>query len=55
MHKYSYQAMANTINVSKAYYWQIENKKRRLSYAMAVTISNVFNLKPDDVFYEDFK
>lgn len=51
---YTYEDMANLLDISKAYYWQIENKKRRLTYALAIKISSVFNLKPDDIFYEDF-
>ena len=51
---YTYEDMANLLNISKAYYWQIENKKRRLTYVLAIKISSVFNLKPDDIFYEDF-
>lgn len=51
---YTYEEMANLLDISKAYYWQIENKKRRLTYALAIKISSVFNLKPDDIFYEDF-
>lgn len=51
---FSYQNMADLLNVSKAYYWQIENKKRRLSYDMAIKISKVFMLKPDDIFFNEF-
>lgn len=53
--KYSYQYVADILNISKTYYWQIENNKRRLTYELAIRISDVFNLKPDDVFYNDFK
>ena len=28
---YTYEDMANLLDISKAYYWQIENKKRRLT------------------------
>lgn len=51
---YTYQTMADFLNISKTFYWQIENEKRRLSYEMAVRIAAIFNLKPDDLFYEDF-
>ena len=30
--KYSYQYMAEKLNISKPFYWQIENNKRRLTY-----------------------
>lgn len=54
-HLYSYQDMANLLNISKTFYWQIENDKRRLSYDMAVKIANIFNTTPDKIFYKDVK
>jgi len=55
--KYGYtcEELASQINISKVYYWQIENGKRRLFYYQAIKIANIFNLKPDDLFYEDMK
>lgn len=47
--------MSKFLNISKPYYWQIENKKRRLDYELAIKIANVFNLKPDDIFYDEVK
>lgn len=52
---YSHSDMANFLNISKTFYWQIENEKRRLSYNMAFEIAKIFNLKPDDIFYDYFK
>lgn len=52
---YSCQYMANQLNISKSFYWQIENNYRRLSYDLAIKISSIFNLKPDDIFYEELK
>lgn len=43
--------MAEKINITPSFYSQIENQKRRLFYDTAVKISNVFNLKPDEIFY----
>ena len=40
--------------ISKTFYWQIENNKRRLSYDMAIRIASIFNLKPDSLFFDDF-
>lgn len=51
----TYAQFAEQLGISKAYYWQIENNTRGLSYNMAVKISKMFNLKPDEVFYEDIK
>ncbi len=51
----THQMMANALNISKPFYWQLENNKRRLSYNMAVKIATILNTKPDDIFYEEFK
>lgn len=48
----NYQDMASKLGISKCFYWQIEHKKRRLYYDMAKKIADVFNLKPDDIFFE---
>lgn len=53
--KFTCEYMANHLKISKPFYWQIENGKRRLSYKMAVKIARVFDLKPDDIFYKEFK
>jgi putative transcriptional regulator len=47
------QEVANRVGISKPFYCQIENCKRRLSYELAIKISNVFNVKPDYLFYDD--
>ena len=52
--KYSQQAMADKLNISKAFYSQIENEKRNLTYLMAVRISKIFEMKPDEIFYNEF-
>jgi putative transcriptional regulator len=49
----TFDNMAQILGVSKAFYWQIEHKNRRLTYDFAKKIAAVFNLKPDDIFYED--
>ncbi len=52
--KYGYTVayMAKLVGLSPTYYWQLENKKRRLYYEIALKIAKVFNLKPDDIFYD---
>lgn len=50
---YTLQQMGDMLNISKIYYWQLENDKRRLYYEMAVKIAKIFNKKPDTVFYEE--
>jgi putative transcriptional regulator len=51
---YTYDDMAKLVKISKTYYWQIENNKRRLFYKQAIIIARIFNLKPDEVFLDDF-
>lgn len=48
----SYEDMANKLEISKCFYWQIEHKKRRLYYDMAKKIAKIFHVKPDELFYE---
>lgn len=52
---YTIQIMASNLGISKPFYSQIETGKRRLSYRMAVMIANIFECKPDDIFYDDQK
>jgi len=51
---YTTRQMSEMLGISKAFYCQLENNKRTLSYKMAYRMAKIFNLKPDDVFYEDF-
>ena len=53
-HSYSCQDMADKLNISKSFYWQIENGKRRLSYEAAFNIAKIFKTKPDNIFYDDY-
>lgn len=52
--KFTNQIMADTLDISKPYYWQLEHDQKRLTYDMAIKIANIFRLKPDDLFYEEF-
>ncbi len=51
---YSCQDMADKLNISKSFYWQIENRKRRLSYEAALKIADIFNVKPDVLFFDEY-
>ena len=51
----SYEEVANKLGICKAYYWQIENGNRRLYYDLALKIAKVFELKPDELFYDYYK
>lgn len=53
--KLTNQMMADILKISKPYYWQIEHNQKRLSYEMAVKIAKIFNLKPDELFYDEYK
>jgi len=53
--KYTTLDMSEKLGISKPFYCQIENGTRRLSYDMAIRIANVFNVKPDTIFYNDHK
>ena len=50
--KYNYTIydMAKKLEISSSHYSLLENKKRMLSYEMAIRIAKVFNKKPDDIF-----
>lgn len=52
---YTIKEMAKEVKISPAYYCQIELGTRRLYYDLAIRIAKVFNLKPDEVFYEETK
>lgn len=50
-YKYTIYDMAKILQITPSFYSQIENKKKRLFYDMAVKISAIFNMKPDQIFY----
>ena len=54
-YNYTYDEMASKLNISKSYYWQIENGNRNLYYKVAIRIADIFKLKPDDIFFDDLK
>ena len=51
----TYKEMALKLGICKAYYWQLEHGNRGLYYEMALRIANIFQLKPDDLFYDYYK
>lgn len=53
-HNFTYKGMSERLKISTNHYWQIENKKRGLYYKMAQDIAAIFNLKPDDIFYDEY-
>lgn len=50
----TFEKVSKMLNVSKPYYWQIENGNRGLSYVMAIKIAKIFKTKPDKIFYNHF-
>lgn len=50
---YSCEAMARKLEISKTYYWQIEQGKRRITYDMATKMAEVFKTTPDALLYDD--
>ena len=47
--------MAIKLGISKPYYFQLENKQRRLFYETAIKIAAIFNCKPDEIFFDEYK
>lgn len=52
---YTYQKMADQLNISKCFYWQIENRDRNLTYKMAFKIAKILGTKPDKIFLDELK
>lgn len=51
--KMTTREVAEKVGISKPFYCQLENCKRRLSYETALKIALVFGVKPDDLFYDE--
>lgn len=51
--KMTAKEVAEKVGISKPFYCQLENCKRRLSYETALKIAKVFKVKPDFLFYEE--
>jgi len=47
------KSVSESVGISKAFYCQIENGQRRMSYELAIKIASVFGVKPDYLFYDD--
>ncbi len=47
--------VANILNISQSMYSYIEIGYERLSYEIAIKLSELFNTTPDELFYDDFK
>lgn len=51
--KLTVEKMAKLVGISYTYYWQLENGQRNLYYSLAIKIAKVFNLKPDNIFFDN--
>ena len=51
----SYKDIAKILGISKVYYWQIENNKRRLYYDLAFKIAKILDTTPDQLFFHLFE
>lgn len=47
---YTIYDMAKLVGISYSHYSLIENKKRNLTYDLAIKIAKVFGKNPDDIF-----
>lgn len=47
--------LAKRLGKTSQYIWDIEDGRRNLSYKMAFEIALILDVKPDDLFLEDFK
>jgi len=43
--------IAERLNITVSFYSQIENMKKRLYYDTAIKIADIFNMRPDQLFY----
>ena len=43
--------MAEKLNITISFYSQLESKKKRMYYDTAIKIADIFNMRPDDIFY----
>lgn len=47
--------VAKFLGISQSMYSYIEIGRERLSYDIAVKLGDLFNLSPDELFFDDFK
>lgn len=48
---FTQKQIAEQLNITISFYSQIENKKKRLYYDTAIKIADIFNMRPDQLFY----
>lgn len=50
---YTIADVSKSIGICNAFYCQIENGKRNLSYSNAIKIANLFEMTPDQIFLSE--
>lgn len=55
IHNFTQKNVADKLGFSRTFYFMLENGSRSLSYVNAIKIASIFGMKPDALFYEDFK
>jgi len=48
---FTQKQIAEKLNITVSFYSQIENMKKRLYYDTAIRIDDIFNMRPDQLFY----
>ena len=48
---FTQKQIAEKLNITVSFYSQIENMKKRLYYDTAIKIADIFNMRPDQLFY----
>ena len=48
---FSQREMAERLNITISFYSQLESRKKRMYYDTAIKIADIFNMRPDDIFY----
>ena len=48
---FTQKQIAEELNITISFYSQIENMKKRLYYDTAIKIADIFNMRPDQLFY----
>lgn len=52
---YTLTSLSKKIGVSRQYLGYVENGEKILSYSLAYRISHVLDMKPDELFLDDYK
>ena len=48
---FTQKQIAEKLDITVSFYSQIENMKKRLYYDTAIKIADMFNMRPDQLFY----